>query len=476
MSLPLRPLGPAAVYNGLILLQVGLAALAAYAAAVWVGASRSASVLASAVVGASPFLLGLLHSGLSEYVGLALPVLYVAALLRGLGLLDAGPTSLRGALLTGALLGLCALQAPYYAVFGGLLLLCCLPGPGWRARLRPAAVTAAVGLVVAAPWLALVWQGLHATASLVQPGTAPGWVTPSLPPVDLAGFLVPGDRHFPDLATQGNPGIMHVHYLGWIAMGLAAWGLWRRPETRRLLLPVGLYGLLCLGPEARVADHFVGTEAFTLPLPLRLAYLEGSPLAWIHHPYRMVALLVPLLALLAALALRSLPRWAAGVAVALGLVEALARSPAPWPVPTTPTASPPPLTEGVGAVLDWPPDATDWNRRYLRWQLDHGRPIAYGVNVFLPEPLRQDPLIADLLHLLDDPAGRARNRDIPLSGPLHLGPPPGPSGLAAMGFEVLLLHHSAFEPGELERSTARIQRELGEPSQRGQDWTAWVVR
>jgi hypothetical protein len=127
-------------------------------------------------------------------------------------------------------------------------------------------------------------------------------------------------------------------------------------------------------------------------------------------------------------------------------------------------------------VLDWPPDATTANRWYLRFQLVHERPIAYGVNVFLPEPLRRDPLVADLLHLLDDPVARARNRDIPLAGPLHLPAEPGPSHLAEQGFGLLALHRQFTASGaEHERSRARIAEELGEPEFESHQVTAWRI-
>ena len=66
-------------------------------------------------------------------------------------------------------------------------------------------------------------------------------------------------------------------------------------------------------------------------------------------------------------------------------------------------------------VLDWPADATHWNRRYLTWQTQHERPVAVGVNVFMTETLQADPLIGALANQLDDLHQRA-DRDTPFSG------------------------------------------------------------
>ncbi len=475
LALPLRGLGPGAAYSWLLACQAALAGLAAYAVGLGVSRTIRGGLLAAVAVVSSPYLLGAAGSGLSELVGLALPLLFVGAALRAVGLDGrAEPSGPGWAVGAGVLLGASAVQTPYYAVFGGLLLLCLTPGPGWLQRLRPTAIIAGTGLLLAAPWLVLSWQGLHAPDSIVQPGTAPGWLAPGLPPVDLAGFVVPGDHHFPDLASLGNPGIVHVHYLGWVALGLAAWVAWHQPVARRLLLPTGLFFLLCLGPELRIAGWSTG-----LPLPMRLAYIDGSPLAWIHHPYRMVALLLPMLAGLVALAGARLNRRVVALAMGAVLLEALLLSPAPWPLARTSLAGAPEVyarLSGPGAVLDWPPDATTANRWYLRFQLVHERPIAYGVNVFLPEPLRRDPLVADLLHLLDDPVARARNRDIPLAGPLHLPAEPGPSHLAEQGFGLLALHRQFTASGaEHERSRARIAEELGEPELESHQVTAWRI-
>ena len=475
LALPFRSLGPGAAYAWMLALQLALAGLAAYVLGLTASRTIRGGLLAGVVVVSSPYLLGALSSGLSELVGLALPVLFIAATLRALQL-DGRPkhSRLAWALGAGALLAACAVQTPYYAVFGGLLLLCCAPGPGWRPRLRPALLIAGSGLLLATPWLLFFWRSVHAPDSIVQASTAPGWLTPGLPPVDLAGFLVPGDHHFPDLAAQGNPGIVHVHYLGWMLLGLAAWGAWRQPMARRLLLPVGLYFLLCLGPELRIAGWAPG-----LPLPLRLAWLDGSPIAGLHHPYRMVALLIPLLAVMAALAASQLRRRVVALATVALLAEALLFSPAPWPLHQWSMRGAPGVfveLSGEGAVLDWPPEATFANRAYLRWQLTHGRPIAYGVNVFLPEPLRRDPLVADLLHTLDDPVANARNRDIPLAGPLHLQARPGSTALGELGFGLLVLHRQfTRSPQEWERSHARILAELGEPDFETYDVSGWRI-
>ena len=75
----------------------------------------------------------------------------------------------------GIALGLCMLQTPYYGVFGGLWLLCMLPGAGCRKRL-PALGTA---LAIAALPILLIAFGISSSLetanAAVSAASAPGW-------------------------------------------------------------------------------------------------------------------------------------------------------------------------------------------------------------------------------------------------------------------------------------------------------------
>jgi hypothetical protein len=299
----------------------------------------------------------------------------------------------------------------------------------------------------------------------VDAATAPGWQQPVLPATDISLFFVPGRRVFPDTPALGNPGILHVHYLGWVALTLAVLGWLREPALRPQRWAVLLFGVLALGPALAWWGRPVMLGDGPLPLPLALLYrLPFSPWSFVHHPYRLAAFLVPLLAVGAAGAATLLPRWSVAVAAPLVLLEGLLLSPVPWPLPRTP-AEAPAVYEALpigGGVFDWPPDSTTWNRRYQLWQAQHGRPVPYGVNVFLREPLMRDPLVAELLDALDDPRARVRNRDVHRPVDFPASNPAGWTQLADIGLRWFVLHPEAMGERELRATRAVLVEWLGE--------------
>lgn len=477
-----RPLGLARAWDLLQALQPVAAALAAYAMGRDLLGPGRGGLVPAAVVGASPYLLGLQHSGLSEYAGIWPVVLAVWATLRALGLDPRGrPPSLRLAALAGLLVGLCALQALYYGLFTALFAVCALPGRGVRARVLPLLV---LGLVATPPCLgvaALAEAALADPLAAVTAANAPGWQGDGLPATDLLTFIRPGAHYFPDTPALGNPGILHVNYLGGVALLLGMWAAVRDRSLRPLLTVTLLYGLLCLGPALCWDGRLVRVGGQALRLPLALLYLPGSPLAGVHHPYRLVVALLPLLGLFAGSGAARLPAVGAGLlrdgAALVVVLEALLLSPAPWP--TRVTAFELPAIYAAlpdGPLLDWPPDATAANRRYQAWQTAHGQPIPYGVNVFLPEVLRSDLLVVDLLRALDDPAARSRNRDQP---PLRQLYPPSASRrarLGELGFVALVLHREALGEAERSRTEALLRARLGAPLVDQGAEAAWPIR
>jgi len=190
-----------------------------------------------------------------------------------------------------------------------------------------------------------------------------------------------------------------------------------------------------------------------------------------------VAFLLPLLGLLAAEALAHLPHWARWIAPFALLGEWLLVSPAPWPVSTTPIASVAVLAElnGDGAILDWPPDRTTANRAYLLSQVRHGRSIPYGLGQFLSITLRQDPLVSKLLSDLEDPADRARSRDVPYMGRVLLVPTGETTRLRSHGFDTVLLHRNFLSEKELELATATLTEWLGEVDASADDVLGWSL-
>lgn len=477
IALALRPLGFPAAWNGMLLVQLWLAGLAAYAAAVDLLESRWAGVFTGAVVVGSPYLLGLVHSGLAEYAGLALPVLYTWSLVRTLGVDPRGRPPLRyGALLSGLLLVGCTAQAFYYGAFGAVLAGCFALSRDWRVRLPRLAGIAVVYCLLAVPPMVLLWRTLKGGDAAVGDHNAPGWELVELPAVDLLTYVVGGDYRFPDTVAMGNPGVVQVNYIGWVVLVLALVGLVRSPALRRLAVPVGFYGLLALGPRLAVAKTVLSVAGTSVYLPLALLYFPGSPFRMVHHPYRMVAFLLLPLGLLGASAIRRLHPGLRVAAIAGLLAEALLLSPAPWPLPTTatePPALPGPAIEGPR--LDWPVDASSWNRRYLLWQVSHHQPIPYGVNVFLDEDLRRDPLVHRLVYTLDDPLARAANRDVAYRGRVLLEPEPGATRLAELGFRSIVVHRDGLSSTEWPRVQTLLQAAYGPPVGLDEHVAVWQV-
>jgi len=446
VATPLQLLGPHRAWNLLLTLQVLAGGLAAYAMGRDLSGDAVGGVTAGIVVAASPYVLGLLHSGLSEYVGLVFPVLFTWTLVRSFQ--ERSP-----AWLPGLFLGLCAWQALYYGVFGALLALCFVT----RERLPSLARTLAVGALIGAPAAGLAWWSLHAPDPAFTPDMAPGWDMHRLPAVDLMSWLRPGDWWHPDTPALGNPGILHVNYIGWAVVALAVVGLLRRPGMRRDLRGAAWFGVLALGPA--LSWNRMPIRLGTLPLLLPFALLYATPADFIHHPYRIAAFVMPLLALFAALGVSALPRIAGLAAPAVVLIEFLFLSPGPWPVAVTPM---PAAIELEGPRLDWPPDASAANRAYLLAQTGHGQPIPYGINVFLGASIAEAPAVQDALEVLDVEA-RSANRDVP--GRFQL--PAAGEGLDQQGIAWVVVHPEFLSADEAEATRAVFTRHYGPPTSEG---------
>ncbi|MFH1463786.1 MAG: hypothetical protein ABIO70_05295 [Pseudomonadota bacterium] len=472
LALLLRPFGFSAAWDLVLFVEVLGAGLALYALAWRRLRSVPAAFLAGALGVSAPYLLGLLHSGLTEYLGIFFPVLVLGA-----GL-EAAEGRRWAWLAAGLGVALSTLQAFYYGAFACLLLAALVvgPEPGRRVlRLLPAF---ALGLVLSAPLLWLAGGTLFGVSGAVDASSAPGWQQVQLPATDLTLYLRPGKHYFPDTPALGNPGILHVHYLGWVALLLAAWGFARHPGLRTHRWAALLFLVLALGPA--IAWNGRPVMLGDMPAPLPLAFLYRVPHSvWrlVHHPYRLTAFLVPLLALGAAAAVARGPRWLLWAALPLALAENLLLSPAVWPLPLTDTRAPAVYAElpGPGGVLDWPPDATTWNRRYELWQVQYRRPIPYGVNVFLRDPILQDPLVAALVDALEDPARRVRNRDVP--GDVAFPPPHhgATTGLGAFGLRFLVLHCAALSERENRATRATLAARLGPSILRTEGEEVWEI-
>jgi len=438
LGLLLRPLGYPAAWNSSLFLQVLAACWAGY----WLGwtqlGERLPAFLVGLACGLSPYALGLLHSGLSEYVGLCWPPLFLGSLLlaykRG-----------SGALAPGIFLFLATLQAFYYGPFGLLLAACLLVGAGATFRLRVFIRMTAIWATLSTPLVFLAQRSLRAEDALITPENAPGWQPTSLPVIDLMSWFRPGDWVHPPTPELGNPGILHVNSLGLLLIFLLFLGWRRSAALRPLRWGSAIFGAFSLGPRLSW-----GGSATGILLPMALLYmLPFSIFDAVHHPYRIAAFLMPLVALWAAAGLASLPRRVQWLLPGLVLSEWLFFTPTPWPIASTPL---PDVTlhfqAPEGAILDFPPDLSRANRRYTMAQVEHQHPIAFGVNRFLSTELKTDPLVGDLLRCMDHAQRLARNRDIPAREPVLLPPRNGESTLVDLGFNSIVIHKDFLSPKE----------------------------
>ena len=463
LALALRPLGFPLAWNAALLVQLIACAGILYASAYrWLDDSAAAFFVGLAGT-VSAFSLGIVHSGLSEYVGLALPVLFIILLYRDL-------EEERSGIGSGIALGLCTLQALYYGAFAGLFACCMVIGPSPLRRARVVLKSLLVGGVLSAPVLWWVFQTLASDASVAGVGQSPGWDQAQLPAMRLSLFLQPAGGVFPDTPALGNPGILQAHYLGVVLTGLAVWGFRACPALRPHGLGLLVFAVLALGPAAVVGPVEVGAPVKAVPLPAALLYMiPESPWRFVHHPYRVVAFVLPVLAFAAGWALKGRrKRWVLLATTAL-LIDVMACGSVPWPVSRSSVQfhiddqiveRHDHVSCTAPGLLDWPPDATFSNRMYLLAHVEHQRPIPYGVNTFLSGPVLADPLVQILLHQLEDLPRRTRNRDVPQRLELPRVPAEAVTNLCALGIGEVRLHGSHMSKRETKAATALLDASL----------------
>lgn len=470
LALPAHPLGPAVAWNLLVAMQLFASTVAAYAIGFGATQDKAAGLVSAMVAGLSPYALGLVHSGLAECLTLTPVILFVPTALRALSMDPAGREPRpRDAVLAGLMLGAAGTGSSYYGIFGALFAVGTLLGPGWRARLRTMLKIVGIGTLVALPSAAMALASLG-SGSAVNAANAPGW-TSRLPATDILTFFHPGAYYFPDTVKAGNPGILHVNYLGWIAIILAF------VAARGAFLRAGLaYFAFALGPRLAVNGQIITLAKTSILLPLGLLSFPGSPIGMIHQPYRMVAFILPWLGIAAAMGAMRLPAKFRPVLALAILAETLLLSPAQWPLATREVPNASVYADLDGPILDWPPDASRLNRDYLVDATAHGQAIPYGVNVFLPETLRTDPLIDGLLRALTNLDGRARNRDVPHMGGILKKPTKGKTQLATIGFAAVVVHKSALNDREWGRTHGLLLDSFGEPLREDAETAVWLVK
>ena len=461
-ALPFRLLGPARSFSIATLLQCALGALSAF----WLGwrVSPRTAWITGVLCGSSPYVISVLQGGFSEYLGVWTVHLFVGAILDWMGEGKrpwAPPVALVFAVL----------QSFYFGVFCGVFTLLLVVGPEPLRRLGRAAVAVVPAAVVVAPLYFAARFSVDAPTAIMAADVAPGWDQSTPPGIDLLSFVAPWDYYFPDTPRMGNPGIVHVNALGWIALALAGFGFFH-PRAPRWRWAALAWLVLALGPTLIINGSVAQLFRTPVPLPGRLLYFPGSPFHSVHHPYRMVALTLPLLGMLAAI---GASRWRWGWALApLILVESWCLSPAPFPLAGTPPGAPTIYALAPdGPVFDIPPDLRGPNRWYVLWSLEHGRPVPYGVANWLSRSLRADTEVQSLLASIDV-RRRAINRDVPLRSDPWLAPVDH-GGLRGLGFRSVVVHGRWLDEAERSAIGAWLTQRFGAPIPGEDETWLWTI-
>lgn len=390
----------------------------------WLGLRRDSPLGAPAaaiLIGAGAYVVGLLQSGVYEFVAIGPVAAFYYAVRSGVR-----PS------VCALLWFLAALANFYYAAFAGLLAVVVLAEG--RTTARRLLTIGIIALPAIAALAALAYTTLSADDAVVRPETAPSWSQGNFPAVDPASFLRWGSWYFPENARMGNFGIVHVAYVGWAAITFALVGIAGRGWPRRLVTLALAIGVAS-GPALAWNQQPVRVSGHDVWLPMALLYFPGSPMKFVHHPYRLVVVLLiamsPLVARGVQMVTSRLPGpLAAPLAVTIGLlfvVETHTISPAHAAVtdsrrsPTAPV-DPDPFTLAaasdplVTGIFNFPPDAHRLNRRYEMLAIFHHKQIPYGVNSFLPDGWQRNGFVLALLACLDQPQRYGIGRDG--------GPPP----------------------------------------------------
>ena len=428
----------------------------------WAHRLGASSKLAFAVAVLSvfnPYMAGLIHSGLTEYMGLAFGVLFVLCLREdrwfraGLWLMVLGLQSF--------VVGLIA------SLFAIVHLLSNIGFPKDKERLWLWTQVVLPSLCIVVPFGFLCLQTLYVPNALFTPIDAPGWNFGRLPAIDLAGFAPIGDWLHPD-TRKLNPGIIQNHSLGWGWLICIFFGLYTSKQKiwDPSMRPWAIFSILAIGPRLSILRWMpLGGSVL---LPLAAFYMPYSPFRWVHHPYHLVMFVWIASIPIVVLGAKNMPKWVWVLIVVATFMETTFGS---VPVPFARTH----FQEDVGVEgprLDFPPDHSTANRTYLIQQLRHREPIAYGINQWMPTTVFEDPGVQRWLQTLDDPVRRSQNRDVPPQQLHWLQPTQSQTQLAEMGFDWLVVHLQFLSIGEQRRLRLLLDSELGVPSVESND--IWV--
>ncbi len=337
------------------------------------GATKGSDALAfwaGAVAGmASPPLLGFMNFGIAEAWTVGWLGLHAAYLLRW------GETGERRALVLAAAAAAAVWASGWYNAAFLLMLEPFL----WVAARRWSLALPVAAVVAALPRLPALWE-THANFALWSSRLTGictaipnrGWLARPFCGADLLALIRPSPE--PLLVS-------HAMYVGLVAVGLAGFGVVRRPSrsTMALVAAIGVLWAFSLGTTLRIAG-----QPSPLPMPAGLATALLPQLRAITHWERAEVPAGMLLAGLVGAAVARLPRWGGIVAGLLLLVDTLGFGGQQFPRQSYATDAPAELRtlDGTGALLLIPVDNTfdapqNRSRRpYNQWQVDFGRPVS----------------------------------------------------------------------------------------------------
>jgi len=402
----LRALGASVLLgaNVALVLHLVLGCYLAYRLALRATGRVPESMVGGLAFGLSPYVLSLVWNGQIEKLSHGfLPAIVLTVILYA--------TDRRAWALPalGIAFGCVFATSPYNAIFGAylavattLLLLIRGDRAARLATLRRAVTAAAVCFACCLPYL--VYRRATAAADLeplFRPVPVPqlpgvGWPSEVMNNATLLGWFLPGKGTWA-LGDAFQYPVLHVHYLGWACLALAAvaW-LWRSRGGIPRWLPLAA---TCTAIPAWLVAHgyCLVVDPSTTPVPSEISL----PLYWLSKlvpgvtafgvPYRAVVVVSLCLAVLAAAGLAALGARLslrgrivlcafAGVAI---MAETLWLSPVPFPLPCR-FAAPPQVyvdiaaSDGCAAVLDVPNEAhglgAGANLPFIYHQSSHGHP------------------------------------------------------------------------------------------------------
>lgn len=418
-ALPFWPLGPAAAYNGALLVALTLSGYGTYLLARDLGFPRAVAAFSGLMVLTSPTAIVGLESHITKVFLGAIPL----ALLVVLRALDPD-RSRRWAVWVGPALLVVLLHNGYQFVFTALAVGLFSLAALWRApRAQRGALTLRV-LLMAASALLTVGPLLAAIVSAsATPGITVDVNADSLAAPDLLQFLLPpshslffGQLTADALAAAGPAPASAIESavslsLAGLALAACAWPAGGRARTWLAL--TGACALFALGPSLRIAGQTMFTE-YELPIILPYAWLTGLPgLEFMRAPGRFMMLGFVAFAITAGFGLSWLwgrfPRRRSLLtllATALLLVET-------WPAPRLQEALDPvpgfyrqlasdPAVYGVfdlplkpAASMGWNTTTIFFSSYYQIFQMIHGKGIVGG---YISRSYQPHPVFPDLLN------------------------------------------------------------------------------